>query len=232
MDENEIVCRYYERNKGRNVKGINILTAFYTAENGYGKLQTPADYQIISKTRIETGSKTGKERRVSGKSKNELMREMIRQTIQKHVKFGYILAGSWFAPVENMRFTSGERKAFIFEINDNRLAAVSGQEREKGRFIRIDRMEMPDEEPAPVYLKDLRFPAILYKQVFKNKDGSAGVRYLASNDGTMSRDRFKTLYQKRWSVEVYHESIQQNTSIGRSPARTERTQSNHIFASI
>jgi hypothetical protein len=48
----------------------------------------------------------------------------------------------------------------------------------------------------------------------------------------MDSDRFKTLYKKRWSVEVYHESIKQNTSIGKSPAHTERTQSNHIFAAI
>jgi hypothetical protein len=48
--------------KGGNVKGINILTAFYMAENEYGKLQTPIDYQIASKTKIETDGKTGKER--------------------------------------------------------------------------------------------------------------------------------------------------------------------------
>ncbi|MDR2784463.1 MAG: hypothetical protein LBB83_00960, partial [Treponema sp.] len=33
-------------------------------------------------------------------------------------------------------------------------------------------------------------------------------------------------------VEVYHESIKQNTSIGSSPARTAKTQGNHIFALI
>jgi hypothetical protein len=86
MDENEIVCWYYDHSKGRNVKGVNILTAFYTAENEYGKLQVPIDYQIISKTE----EKTGKEGRVSEKSKNEMMREMIERTVQKHVKFGYI----------------------------------------------------------------------------------------------------------------------------------------------
>jgi hypothetical protein len=80
MDENEIICRYYDHSKGRNVKGINILTALYAAENEYGRLQTPADYQIISKT--ETDEKSGKERRVSEKSWNELMREMISRTIQ------------------------------------------------------------------------------------------------------------------------------------------------------
>jgi hypothetical protein len=48
----------------------------------------------------------------------------------------------------------------------------------------------------------------------------------------MSGDWFKTLYKRRWSVEVYHESIKQNTSIGKSPAHTARTQSKHIFAAI
>jgi hypothetical protein len=38
MDGNEIACRYYDHSKGRTVKGINILTMFYTAENGNGKL--------------------------------------------------------------------------------------------------------------------------------------------------------------------------------------------------
>ncbi|MDR2177978.1 MAG: transposase, partial [Treponema sp.] len=60
----------------------------------------------------------------------------------------------------------------------------------------------------------------------------AGVRYLVTNDKTMDGDRFKTLYKKRWGVEVYHESIKQNTGIGKSPAHTERRQSNHVFASI
>jgi hypothetical protein len=48
----------------------------------------------------------------------------------------------------------------------------------------------------------------------------------------MGGDRYKTLYKKRWSIEVYHESIKQNTGIGSSPAHTERTQSNHVFAAI
>jgi hypothetical protein len=39
-------------------------------------------------------------------------------------------------------------------------------------------MGIPEEEPVPVYLKDLKFQVILYKQVFKNKDEAAGVGIL------------------------------------------------------
>jgi len=78
----------------------------------------------------------------------------------------------------------------------------------------------------------LEFPVLLTKQVFTNKDQSTGVRFLISNDFSLSEDDFTTLYKKRWSVEEYHKSLKQNAAIAKSPTRTVRTQSNHIFASI
>jgi quercetin dioxygenase-like cupin family protein len=57
------------------------------------------------------------------------MQKMISRTIQKHIKFGYVLAGSWFVSKENMRFIEKKGKAFIFETNDNHLTATSEQER-------------------------------------------------------------------------------------------------------
>jgi hypothetical protein len=74
----------------QSVKGINILTAFYMVESDYGTLRVPIDYQIVTKTKVEIDERSGKERRVSEKTKNEMMREMIERTIQKRVKFGYM----------------------------------------------------------------------------------------------------------------------------------------------
>jgi hypothetical protein len=71
--------------------------------------------------------------------------------IRYDVKFGSILTDSWFTSAENMRFIEKKGRVFIFEINDNRLAAANEQEREKGRFTRIDRMEISDEGPLPVF---------------------------------------------------------------------------------
>jgi hypothetical protein len=53
-----------------------------------------------------------------------------------------------------------------------------------------------------------------------------------SNELTLTDEQFNTLYKKRWSVEEYHKSLKQNASIGSSPAHTEKTQGNHIFAAI
>jgi len=92
-------------------------------------------------------------------------------------------------------------------------------------------MNEPDSTQA-VYLKGLDFPVILTKQVFKNKDDSEGTLYLVCSDIELTYDQITTIYQKRWNVEVFHKSIKCNTSIAKSPTRTKRTQSNHIFASI
>jgi hypothetical protein len=72
----------------------------------------------------------------------------------------------------------------------------------------------------------------VFREVFRNKDGTEGERFLATSDVSMTVDRFKTLYKKRWGVEEYHKSLKQNVSIGSSSARQERTRSNHIFAAI
>jgi IS4 transposase len=49
---------------------------------------------------------------------------------------------------------------------------------------------------------------------------------------TLDYERLTTIYQRRWKVEEYHKSLKSNASLSKSPAKTIRTQSNHVFASI
>lgn len=53
-----------------------------------------------------------------------------------------------------------------------------------------------------------------------------------TDDLTLAYDHITALYQKRWSVEVYHKSLKQNASLEKSPTRTETTQRNHLFACL
>ncbi len=112
------------------------------------------------------------------------------------------------------------------------MVALSEQNRNAGHWTRIDEIDIPDNTPVKVWLKDLEFPLLLTKQIFTNKNQSIGVRFLVSNDFSLSDDDFTTLYKKRWSVEEYHKSLKQNAAIAKSPTRIVKTQSNHIFASI
>jgi len=233
-DENPMISWHFDHSKGKTVKGINMLNAFYHTQGNDSQepLRLPIGFELILKTVVFSEIKTRKEKRKSPVTKNELMQQMIAQAIHNQLKFKYVLADSWFASAANMRFIQKKKKFFIFDMKTNRQVALSEQDRKAGRWTRIDEIDIPDNAPVEVWLKDLEFPLLLTKQVFKNKDQSTGVRFLVSNDFSLSDDDFTTLYKKRWSVEEYHKSLKQNAAIAKSPTRRVKTQSNHIFASI
>ena len=233
-DENDLICWHWDHSKKRLVKGINLLSAFYHTQKGFELefLRVPVDFETVTKPIRFSDLKTKKEKRKSVVTKNELMRKMITQAITNGLIFKYILADSWFASVENMTFIKKKKKFFIFDIKANRKTALSKTERDKGRWTRVDELEIADNMPVKVWLKDLGFEVLLTKQIFTNKDGSTGVRFLVSNDFSLTDEEFKTIYKKRWSVEEYHKSLKQNASIGKSRTRTVKTQSNHLYASI
>jgi hypothetical protein len=234
MDENELICWHWDHCLKRNVKGINLLSAFYVSSqhSQAEPIRIPISYLLVLKTRLFCDIKTRKVKRQSPVTKNEMMQQMIEQALANQLQFGYILADTWFASADNMRFIDRKKKHFIFDLKDNRLAALSEQDRNRGEWTRIEQLELPDNTPVAVWLKELEIPLLLFKQVFTNQDNTTGLRFLVSNQSDLSADQFITLYKKRWRVEEYHKSIKQNASIAQSPARKAKTQSNHLFASI
>ena len=73
---------------------------------------------------------------------------------------------------------------------------------------------------------------LVSKQVFANQDGSQGALYLVSSDTDLDQAQMTTIYQRRWKVEVYHKSLKQNASMGKSPTKTLTTQANHFVAAV
>ena len=230
----ELICWHWDHSKGRNIKGINLLSAFYHTEGFDANLplRIPVDYKCISKPILHRYLKTKKEKRKSDITKNELMRIMVQDSLNKNLKFKYILADSWFSSTENIEYIDKRKKYFIFDIKQNRLAALNQIDKRKGNWTNIRELDIPSEIPVKVILKGCKTELLLIKQIFTNKDDSQGIRYLISNNLNLSGEDFKTIYKKRWSVEEYHKSLKQNNAIGRSPTRTITTQTNHLFASI
>lgn len=233
-DESELVTWHYDHSKGGSVKGIGLLTGFYHTQSELNSqpLRIPVGYELIRKPIEYCEIKTRKQKRMSNVTKNELLRQMMLQCIRNDLLFRYVLGDSWFAATENMNFIHEKGKIFIFDLKTNRLAAKSEEARKKGKWTAISEMDLPEMTPVQVWLKDLGIPILVVKQAFKNEGGSEGVRYLVTNDLNLSAGEITTTYQKRWSVEEYHKSIKQNTAVAKSPTKTIRTQSNHVFASL
>ncbi len=228
-DENEIICWHYDHSKGRSVKGINFITALYYAQ----EVALPVAFEIVYKTEKYIDKKTGKEKRRSKITKNEHARRMLLATYRNKIPFKYVLNDIWFASAENMRFVKLDlKKDFIMALKSNRKVALSEDDKSKGKYQQIDQLEVPEGTTQTIYLEGVPFPLHLVRQVFTNKDGSTGVRYLVTSDLSLDADQIITIYQKRWKVEEYHRLLKQNASLAKSPTRTETTQTNHFVAAL
>lgn len=240
MEENALISWHYDHSKGRSVKGINILSAFYVSQKtpDCEPLCVPVMFELILKTIWFSIIKTKKQMRQSPVTKNEMMQTMISQCIHNQLIFKYILADSWFGSTDNMHFINAKKKYFIFELKDNRLTildtkADKQKPNKKAQWTNINELELPDNTPVKVWLKDMDFPVLVTKQVFKNADKDfTGIRFLVSNDLSLSNTQFLDIYKKRWKVEEYHKSLKQNASIAKSPTHTVKTQSNHLYCAI
>jgi hypothetical protein len=227
-DENELMCWHYDHVSGRNVRGINLLNALYYCKGA----SIPVAFELVKKPIQYSDIETRQLKRKSEVTKNELMRAMIDTCIRNELKFRFVLMDSWFSATENFEFITGKDRHFIAALKDNRLIAVTEEDRNNKRFVRVEDLDLPEQTVVRGWLKGYAKEVIVVRQVFTNKDGSTGKLHLASSDLTCGYDAITATYQKRWQVEVFHKSLKSNANLAKSPTRTPRTQSNHVFLSI
>ena len=228
-DENDIICWHYDHAQDRQVKGINFLSALYHAQG----VSLPVGFRVVAKTESYTDKKDGKTKRRSPVSKNEHYQALLRQTKHNQIPFKFVLNDVWYASADNMMFVKHDLQAdFIMPLKSNRKVAVSAENKQQGRYVRLDALALEADVVREVYLEGVDFPLALVKQVFANEDGSSGIQYLVCSQVHLSADQIVTIYRKRWNVEPFHKSLKQNASLEKSPTQTVRTQTNHLFASF
>ena len=226
-DESDLICWHYDHCSGRTVKGINLLNALYHC-NGRS---IPVAFELVQKP-LQCDMVSRQVKRKSEKTKNEMMREIIHTCLQNTLPFRFVLMDSWFASEENFDFIADLGKHFIAALKDNRLVALSQENWKQKRFVRVDKLDFPEQTAVRGWLKGSAREVLLVRQVFKNKDGSTGILHLVCSDLTCNYDAITTNYQKRWKVEVFHKSLKSNAGMAKSPTQTLRTQSNHVFMAI
>lgn len=228
-DESELVCWHYDHSKGRNLKGINLLSTLYQV----GDASIPVAFELIKKTEWVFNEKKGRWQRKSPQTKNDLYRQMLKVCAKNRIEFRYVVNDVWYASSENMSYIKWElEKEFIMPLKSNRKVALSLEEKKRGNYEQVGSLELEPGTVREVYVEQVGFPLLLVKRVFKNEDGTEGVLYLVSSDVTLDYERITTIYQRRWKVEEYHKSLKVNASLAKSPTKTVRTQSNHCFASL
>jgi len=231
MDENPIICWHYDHARKRALKGIDLVSAVYYSLG----TTLPVAFDLVKKsTPVRWDSKTtGKVKRVSEQTKNEIFRHLVARCA-RNMPFQYVLADVWYASKENMIFIHKKlTKRFVMPIKANRKVALSRADKRSGTYVTVESL-FPTRAKCRlrIYVQGIDFPLTLVRRVFKNEDGSHGALYLVTDDLTLTEEAMFDLYQRRWKAEEYHKALKQNCAIAHSPARTVRTQTSHVFCSL
>jgi hypothetical protein len=229
-DENAIICWHYDHSSGRSVKGANLLTLVFDSAG----VSVPINAHLVEKTEGYLEAATGQTKYRSPVTKNDITRGMLLLARSQQVNYRYFLADSWFSSAETMNFIHDDlKKHYIMAVASSRTVALSEREKFNGEFRSLETLSYPEDGClVGVYLRSVKHPVNVVRQVFTNKDGSTGILYLVSNDIELTADQMTTIYKRRWRVEEYHKSLKQHTAIAKSPTKTIQTQANHLFASI
>lgn len=192
------------------VKGINLITLFYTDIQG---ISVPVNYRIYDKS--------------LNKTKNDYFREMLVEALSWGLKPSWVTGDSWYSSLGNLKFIRKQGLNFMFGIESNRRISI-----ERGQYIQIQTLEDWQGDEQTVYLKDYGMVKV-YRQLYKNvyRYYIMSTSELSELDSVTSVD-FSRVHTAHWSIERYHRALKQVCNIERFQVRRENQIRNHIFCAL
>jgi hypothetical protein len=103
------------------VKGINLITLYYTESNGKS---VPVNYRIYNKP--------------EGKTKNDYFREMIAEVLLWGLQPQMVTGDSWYSSKENLNFLRTQKLSFMMGIAKNRQVAMI-----PGTYTAVKNLDIP-----------------------------------------------------------------------------------------
>ena len=193
----------------RTVKGINLITLYYTDISGHSY---PVNFRLYDKR--------------EGKTKNDYFREMVLEVRQWGIQPTWVTGDSWYSSLENLKFLRNEKVGFLFGIADNRKVSL-----ERGNLVQVKNLEILN-SGLMTYLKEFGWVKV-FCQSFKNEP-----RYYIlyqpdlENLNPLTRDDFKLVHHAHWQIECFHRVIKQVCNIERFYVRDEQAIRNHFYCAL
>lgn len=193
----------------RSVKGINLITLYYTDTAGSSY---PVNFRIYDKQ--------------EGKTKNDYFREMVLEVILWGLEPSWVTGDSWYSSLENLKFLRDRKVGFLFGIANNRKVSI-----ERGTSVLVRIVEIPS-EGLMVYLKAFGWVRV-FCQPFKN-ESRYYILYRPDLEALqqLTRETFKAVHDDHWKIECFHRVIKQVCNIERFYVRNEQAIRNHFFCAL
>ena len=204
-----LVGYYWSGKHHRTVKGINLITLYYTDPQGHHQ---PVNYRLYDKAQ--------------GKTKNDYFQEMLAEVLSWGLEPSWVTGDSWYSGVSNLKLIRHYQLGFLFALESNRLVSLA-----KGTWSQVQSLEIP-EQGLTVWLREFGLVK-LFRTWLKDQPRHYAV-YLPEADQLAAFDRaaFVHRHDQHWQIEQYHRVLKQVCNIEHFCVRRPPAIRNHIFAAL
>ena len=205
----ELVGHFWSGKHHHVVKGLNLITLYYTDVQGRHQ---PVNYRIYDKS--------------EGKTKNEYFREMLAEVLEWGLEPDFATGDSWYSCVANLKTVRNHGMGFLFAVESNRLVSI-----EKGEWVQVQQLDIP-EGGLTVWLRNFG-EVKLFRTRLKDQLRHY-VIHLPDADrlAAFGREAFLRLHDRHWQIEQYHRTIKQVCHIEHFQVRGKVPILNHVFAAL
>ncbi|NDG54231.1 MAG: IS4/IS5 family transposase [Flavobacteriia bacterium] len=210
LSKSELIGMYWSGKHKKTVKGINLITLFYTDIQG---VSVPVNFRIYDKREEKT--------------KNDYFLEMLDESLAWGINPAWVTGDSWYASTGNLKKIRRLNLNFLFGIEQNRCVSI-----ERGQYIQVQKLEDWSQGSVESYLKNYGMVKV-FRQVYKNtyRYYIMGMADLNDLDGIKQID-FERVHDGHWHIERYHRATKQVCNIERFQVREENAVKNHVFCAL
>ena len=203
------VSYFWSGKHHRTVKGINLITLYYTDIHGQ---HLPVNFRVYDKS--------------EGKTKNDYFLDMLYEVLAWGLEPAWVTGDSWYSGVDNLKQIRNCQLSWLFALESNRTVSV-----EKGRWVQVQKLDIPD-DGLVVWLREFGYVK-LFRTWLKDQPRHYAV-FLDNEEQLASVDRktFNGQHDKHWHIEQYHRAIKQVCNIEHFQVRSKVAVKNHLFAAL
>jgi len=212
----ELVGHYWSGKHHAVVKGINLITLYYTDLQGHHQ---PVNFRIYDKA--------------DNKTKNDYFLDMLTEALAWGLEPAFVTGDSWYSCVKNLRSIKNHQLGFLFALESNRLVSV-----EKGSLVQVQTLDIPN-DGLVIWLRNFG-QVKLFRTHLKDQVRHYAIHVPSEEDpadkgltfNAFGHPEFKQLHDQHWQIEQYHRAIKQVCHVESFQVRGKVGVKNHIFAAI
>jgi len=206
----KLISRFYSGKHHCVVKGINLLTLYYTDPNG---VSAPVNYRVIDPD--------------EDKTKNELFREMLQEVMDWGLEPSWVTGDCWYSSKENLRFIRKYKLSMLFGIAGNRNVSL-----ESSGYLQVQKIKEWNKDGLIVHLRGFGEVKVLRTECKKSfRYYIVSVPEIENLPSFVYKD-FERIHKEHWNIESFHRAVKQLCSIEKFQVRTTVCIKNHIFCSL